>query len=211
MKKSLVVALLVVAALFGCGKNKDQASDGENVVGSISAVKNMANESQKIADNTDALQKASPLSSAQMKSVIPESIGGLPRKELMVGNPAVPGMQTAMAQYSGTDQQGSIDLMITDGAGETAGAMVASVRMSIAADMQVINEMGYQKISQIDGVKGIEEQRMDKVSHIIEFSELTLLVNNRFVVSFTGKNMSMDVLKHAIQTSTVISALQKLS
>lgn len=124
----------MIASLFilvGCSKEettKEKKSGGFSEM--VSTAKNYSTINSSIGDMTKNIEKLkvmTPLSNEELKAALPETMAGLKRTELSVGDNAMMQISSAEAKYS--EENKRIKLEIMDGAGETASAMVSILMM----------------------------------------------------------------------------------
>ncbi|WP_271767998.1 hypothetical protein [Aquimarina algiphila] len=198
MKKT-AITIVCIALLFSCGKDKSGEKEPGlfDVIESVSDLNQMANEAEKIEEESEQLKNATPISKEKLKALLPESLLGYPRKKFSIGNQFMPDMNMAEAEYE-NENGDLISYSIIDGAGETGSAMVTLARLGFSRDFEEQSDSGYRKSITINGYKAIEEVEKDSYDGS-EDSKIELLISNRFIVTLDGERVSMDQLKNAIK------------
>lgn len=211
--KMWATLLLAGAILFSGCSDKEETSEeqGEmSTLGAISALGKMAKEAEKMEEDAKKLQSTQPISKDELKKLMPDTLGGMPRKKMTVGNQLFVDLQVADAMYYDEQAKKSIKLSIVDGAGEAGSSFAGLIRMAIASGVEREDESGYSKPLTQDGAKGIEELRKNSEGGI-EFSKVGLLVDNRFMVTLEGIKMEPAALKEALKESSIVEKIKKLN
>ena len=129
------------------------------------------------------------LPAADLKAVLPDTLGGLARTEIESSGGQVAGLagSSAKARYGDADKQ--IQLSITDLGG--LGAIAASGMIGIESDRETADktERTYKQ-----GKRTIKEEAQKDGSH----SELTVMLANGVVVEARGQQMDLATLKGVI-------------
>lgn len=211
MAKKIVLGLALALTLAGCGNKQDtapteappenKASIGD-AVGAIGNLNKMSEASDGAQKNAEALKKLTPINNEQLKSVLPESFGGIAKTSFEISNTL--GLQFARVRYEKDGK--SFDLNITDGAGEAGSAMFGMTEVANALGAESETQSGYTKPFTMGNFKGSEKQDKSDATRI--YNEVTLLVANRFIVTVGAINIEMDALKTAIKDSQVLEKLE---
>ena len=177
-------------------KEKENSSGISDLFKGASTMKNMAEALEGLEEKGKKLKELTPMSNANMKKLLPETLNGYPRKKFSVGSGRMIGLAQGEAEYEVDKKTRSkLKLSIIDGAGEAGSAMVNMMSLAFTADFEEENESGYSKSTTINGYKAMEEvkTRNNKTN-----SEFTLLVADRFLVKMEGKNVDVAEVKKAI-------------
>jgi len=177
-------------------KEEKKSAGISDVISGISGLKGMAAVAEEMEEEGEKLLKATPMSNAELKKLLPENLIGYPRKKFSVGNGLMVGLAQGEAEYEVDKKaRAKIKLSIIDGAGEAGSAIVNMMRLGFAREFEEENESGYSKSTTIRGYKAIEEvrTRRDKTN-----SEFKMLVANRFLVQVEGKSVDVSEVKKAI-------------
>jgi|GEM_PF-663517 len=206
---SLAIASLLLTACGG-GQSENTGNEDEtnteesadasigDVVGGLKHMKTLADQ----ADGMEALQKKltdlTPLENDKLKAMLPQELLGTKRTEFSVGDGAAyMKIKTAEATYKKSDDSGSITLSIMDGAGEVGASVVALQYMALSVDSEKETSDGFEKNVEWNGHRAHLEQRKD--GDEVD-TELSYLVDDRFLVKLEGVNISVEDLQKAAST-----------
>ena len=193
MKKILVLSLAL--SIISCKKedNTNESASFSDAVSNVKNLKNLSNSMDDINKNIENLKKVTPLTNDEIKSVIPETLDGMKRTEITVGDNTMMQMTTAEAIYQ-NDESKSIRLNIMDGAGETGSGMIGLLMMGFTANTEKTTETGFEKITEVNGTKmSVKENKEgENVS-----SEIQFVAKNRYLVSLDGEGFTYDELAKA--------------
>jgi hypothetical protein len=144
------------------------------------------------------------LSSDEMKSYLPETLGGLPRTATSASRNNAMGFQVAEASADYSDGAGkNLRLEIND----TGGAKGILALASWAnVEEQKEWQGGYEKTYRADG--RIVHERWDSGSSNGEYS---VIVGDRFSVEISGNAPSVDALKSALASGVNLSGLETVA
>lgn len=196
MKKlMLATAVLMLVACSKEEKVKEEKSGGLSDL--VSTAKNYGKVSSSMEDvtkNMENLKNIQPLTNDELKSVLPETLLGLKRKELSVGDNAMMNLATAEAKYADEENK-RIKVDIIDGAGETGSAMVSIMMMGLNVNKEKTTEFGFEKSTEINGAKSIvsETKNGEGVT-----SEIQTVLKNRYLVTLNADGFSYEELKMAL-------------
>ena len=196
MKKlMLATAVLMLVACSKEEKVKEEKSGGLSDL--VSTAKNYGKVSSSMEDvtkNMENLKNIQPLTNDELKSVLPETLLGLKRKELSVGDNAMMNLATAEAKYADEENK-RIKVDIIDGAGETGSAMVSIMMMGLNVNKEKTTEFGFEKSTEINGAKSIvsETKNGEGVT-----SEIQTVLKNRYLVTLNSDGFSYEELKMAL-------------
>jgi hypothetical protein len=144
------------------------------------------------------------LAADDIKSFIPESVGGMNRVSFKSERNQAMGMQVSEARATYDSGDGKrIDLEITDTGGAAAFAALAGVVTAIG-EMESETDTGYERARR-DGDRWIHEE-WNKVEGRGEY---TVFVANRFIVQANGDAGSIDELR-AVVNAVDIARLESL-
>ena len=192
MRKIPFIALAVALIFTACNNKKDKAEttvvseDGKTKVTIDPTVTtNTADEMTKVMED---LKKLPPLTTDQLKALLPEELVGMKRSRFSV-NSAM-GFAVGEATYSSDDGK-SIKLSVWDCAGE-AGSGFYGLTYWSRFNMQSETDDGYTKSVDFNGAKAIESYRKGANQH-----QLMWTANNRLLISVEGDNTGLDLVKQA--------------
>ncbi|WP_028297299.1 hypothetical protein [Olivibacter sitiensis] len=204
IKNRLCWSTLISFALISCGGSgsSEQQEGATKTAGITDAIKG-ANQLKKAADrmgDIEALQKklqeTTPISKEALRTAIPESLLGLKRTKLTLGEAQLFNINSGSAEYTDEASGKEISFSITDGAGEMGSAMIITSSYALNMDMEEETKDGFKRTEEIKGNRATVEQSKDYDGN--PRSEITLLHANRFLLSFKGTNIDLATLKKAI-------------
>lgn len=183
--KNLLLALFVILAT-SCGEDskkiKQEIKNSSQVIKNASKVANKAEEIQK---NMEALKDATPLTTEQFESWLPESIIGLPKASTQIN--FMPGISTCGVTYRESNK--SVRVLVFDGAGPKGAGAVGPYRMSSTMDYDQEDEWGYTKSRIINGIKVKESYRKSGEAYT-----LSMFYGDRFAVDVKTSKVTKEEL-----------------
>jgi len=194
--KSTITSLAIMGFfLAACNNNKPKpititSGDGKNKV-SVD-VNSVAAASNDMQTKMDELKKLTPLTTDQLKAMLPEEIGGMKRSSFNA-NTAM-GFAVAEASYKDSSTGKQINLSIFDCAGE-AGAGIYSLSYWTRMNMQSETDNGYQKTIDFNGQKAVESYEKGSDTY-----ELTYVASDRLLVTIKGEKTGLDAVKQVAQS-----------
>jgi hypothetical protein len=178
MKFTFLSAIIASCLLFACNNNTKPGKESPAVV--AAETKEAAAELEK---KTDALQRLTPYTMEEMKSLIPVTLNG--DSAVNISSRGSMGTGFVSAEYKPSDSS-SVELSIFDCAG-TAGAGIYNAQYAGLLDSQ--NDE-YIKIIGFKGGKAIEHDDRRRNNY-----SLSYIVHDRLLVTLDGKNVGIDELK----------------
>ena len=193
--KRVVLCLLIAAGSIVACKNKTKtmtvtSEDGKSKVSvDVNSAAAVSDDMQK---KVEELKKLTPLTTDQLKAMLPEQIMGMKRSNFSANS--MMGYATAEATYKNENDDKEIELNIFDCAGE-AGAGIYSLSYWTKMSMQSESDNGYTKTVDFDGDKAVEtyEKGSDRY-------ELTRFVSDRLLVTVKGEKTGLDAVKQTAQS-----------
>lgn len=144
------------------------------------------------------------LPTEQMKTFLPETLGGLPRTSVAASRNAAMGFQVAEATADYADASGkSLRLEVND-AGGAKGVFALANWAGVEEEREW--QGGYEKTYRADG--RMIHERWDSGSSSGEYS---LVVGDRFSVELSGGAASMDELKAAMMSGVNLAGLETIA
>lgn len=185
MKKILAVAFVAVLASCNNDSKVVTVKDDENGK-TVVTTKGIAAATNELSKRVEELQKMKPYTTEEMKSFLPENLGGAEQSRLQVTN--MMGTVYAGAEYDISDTT-TVSVKLLDCAGE-AGAGLYSVQF--LAMLQVESENDNEIVRTIDynGTKAIERYSKDGSE-----ASFTWMANDRLLATLEGSNISLADLK----------------
>ena len=191
----MATAVLLLVACSKEEKVKEEKTGGLSDL--VSTAKNygkVSSSMQDVTKNMESLKNIQPLTNDELKAALPETILGLKRKELSVGDNSMMNLSTAEGKYA-NDENKRIKVEIIDGAGETGSAMVSIMIMGLNVNKEKTTESGFEKSTEINGVKSIVSE--DKNGEKIQ-SKIQTVLKNRYLVTLSADGFSYEELKTAL-------------
>ncbi len=187
--------LFILSSLFilSCQGNRDKITIKDSKTGTkttfdVKAAEEMSKLAEQSNDRIEELKKLPPLTSDQLKAMLPEEYMGMKRTNFSANSSI--GTSTANATYS-NDEGKRLKIELIDCAGE-GGAGIYSMRYMTLWDFQQEDDYGYQKTVDFNGQKAIE-----KYTKSNEEYGLTYIAKDRLLVNIEGEKMSLDEVKDA--------------
>src|SRR5437773_8595397 len=156
MKSSILSLLIAGFILTACNNNKPKpltitSDDGKSKV-SVDANSASAT-SDEMQKKMEELKKLAPLTTDQLKAMLPEEIMGMKRSSFSANS--MMGFSAAEATYRDSSSEKQVNLSVFDCAGE-AGAGVYSLSYWTKMNMQSETDNGYSKTVDFNGQKAVE-------------------------------------------------------
>lgn len=133
-----------------------------------------------------------PVDFRELKALLPENLPGLSRTEATGQKSSALGFKSssAEAEYGTEDGSRSVHLTITDMGSMSSWAMLGHAWMNTEIDSET--DTGYERTLKFRGYPAHE--RFDDQDGY-RSGEFTVIVGQRFVITFNGNDVDMDVLK----------------
>lgn len=196
-----IASLLLAACGGGSSKQADQPSEPEEpgIMDAVSGVGKLTKAVSRMGDIESLqkkLQEMEPISRETLREVLPERLLGLKRSKLKLGEGQMLDINNGSADYADEAAGKELSLSITDGAGETGSALILTSLYALSMDVEEETETGFKRTGELEGYRASFEQSADYDGN--PESEITFLVEDRFLVSLKGKNMDVETLKGAV-------------
>jgi hypothetical protein len=137
--------------------------------------------------------KVDTIAFQELKAMLPESLGSLPRTSITGEKTAMGGASVSTAEGRYQDNQASVELKVTDMGG--VGFLMAGMAAWSMVEMDRETESGRERSGKADG-RPFHEQ-YDNRSRSGEFD---LVVGQRFLIEAKGRNVDLGTLKSAVGT-----------
>ena len=192
MKKILL--LLSALLIISCKKEETAGHSVSDAISSVQTLNKMGNATENIEKRGEELKKTAPVSNDEFKTAVPETLLGMSRKELSLGETSMMEMNSATARYH-SENGNEITLIINDGAGEMGSSLYTLTKLGLAADVKKQNEYGWQKTMDIAGNKSVveEEKNADFIT-----SKITFIAKDRYLISLNSQGLTVEELKKAV-------------
>ncbi len=188
MKKlyHIPVFIISVITLSACGGKKEESEEKKSTLG---AFKEFAEKAEEMSKK----EAVEPVSFQELKELLPSELAGIPRTEAQGESNGSMGFKISVAKGRYKEEDKSIDVDIMD-LGGVGGFAVAGLAAWTLAESERETDTGYERTIKLDGHKGFE-----KYNNTDKSGELKLFLNERFLVSLEGENLSMDEIKSAFR------------
>jgi hypothetical protein len=196
-------ALVMMLVLAACGGGKTEANENEESTGTTSS--SGAQTSEEPANMQDAMKQAEeamknlqngqqtePVNFRKLQELLPEKLAGFERKSKSGETSGVMGFNISRAEASYEKGNCNAEVEMLDTGGMSTALIGMAAWASVTIDKE--DDEGYERTSTLDGYKCFEKFRKNGPS-----SELSILVNNRFIVTANGRDCEMDELKKLIK------------
>ncbi len=203
-------AFLFAFSLSSCGggDSENQSEDSENV--SQDGNKNEG-ESDNSSDNSEpanlqeamdqvqksmkdaGMQQKEPVNFRELQKMTPEKLDGMERVSKSGETAGALGMKISTSEAKYKDDDGNtIEVKIVDTGGFAMGLMGMAAWSAATIDKE--DENGYERTSTLDGYKCFEKCRNRNNS-----CEISVIADNRYVVTASCNNCGMDKLKSTVK------------
>lgn len=140
--------------------------------------------------SSQELSSEIPMSNEQMKEWIPEKVGDLEQRKLIVGHKKGMGMSGAISTYSEKISEGrQVSMEVLDGAGATGAVMINSIIQKLMPDYEEKKANGYSKIYEREGMRVWEKLNLSD-----DYAEIEFVSRGRFHFIFKGYQISLEEL-----------------
>jgi len=191
--KKIIPILIAAMFCFSACKNstpKDSftitSKDGKETV-SIDP-NNLQDAAQNLQKQKEELSKLTPLTTDELKALLPETLMGTPRTNFEVNSAMGAGL--ASGKYK-KDDDTKLSVSIYDCAGP-AGAGIYSMQFLGMYNMQQEDDDEYTKTIDFNGGKAFENCKKTRNE-----CTLTYFSGDRFLITLEGDNIGIDELKQA--------------
>jgi hypothetical protein len=187
---------LFIILLVSCGKERNSSP----IMSTIPNETELLDSSEsKASDISKALEIQVPMSNEQLKNWIPEKVGQMEQRKLIVGHKQGMEMSGAISTYQEIGQEGKlVSMEVLDGAGATGAVMLKAISQKLNVDYQEEIASGYSRIYERDGIR-VWEKYNSKDHH----SEIEFVLKERFHFIFKGHQIEMkelwDFIKEVVE------------
>lgn len=190
MRLFIFSTLAIGLFLSSCkGKNSTETPKTEDSKSTVSEEsKSPATPTSEMEAKIEELKKLPPLTTEQLKAMLPEELLGIKRSSFNTSS--MMGYGVGEAEYR-KDDSTNIKLNLFDCAGE-AGAGMYSLRYWTQMSMQSENDNGYTKTVDFKGKKALETYDKNNNSYSLTYSP-----TDRLLVTLNGQNTGLDMLKQS--------------
>jgi hypothetical protein len=177
--------------LISCEKGKSTLPSSGRMISSTPSKAGFSDSSEKSFRNTsEPLELQIPMSNEQLKNWIPQKVGAMVQRKLIVGHKQGMEMSGAIATYQQIGQDTvQISLEVLDGAGATGAVMLKSITQKLKVDYQEEMNTGQSRIYEREGIRVWEKFNI-KDHH----SEIEFVLKERYHFIFKGHQIKLDEL-----------------
>ena len=198
-KKLIIACLCLSIALFqGCDGSSHEENKAQQ--GVTEDTNDPSGEPKNLEEAMDEVQKAlqgdgekkEVVDFRKLKELLPEKLAGLERTAYRGEKAGALGfnLSTASAEYGDGNQE--LEATIVDFAGVVSALMGMAAWSTVEMDRE--DENGYERTTKIEGYKAFEKYNSQARS-----GELSVLVEDRFIVTLKGRNIDEKAFRKAIE------------
>lgn len=173
------------------GEDVGKAVD-EGINEGIAGLKDALGELEKQLTDANGGEKVEPVDFRDLKAELPERISGMNRISSEGERSGWGGFKVSTANGEYEDGDKRMEISIVD-----AGGMMGLAKVGLAAWAQTEvdreTQDGYERTTTIDGYRAYE-----KYNNKTEDGQISVIVNERFIVNIEGRNISARDLKSAL-------------
>ena len=195
--KRIFLALSVIA-LFSCKNNTNTASNATSDSSKVS--QNISSDAKldsigitKIGEHLRTLQ---PVDTSVLLSIFPESLLHLKRTEIRGSEETIP-----LNEFNATYEDGAktVNIHIIDGGSTNNDAYMTTEYYLNEIHLSKLDNKNYE-IEKIENINNIKTYQNQLTTDGETNSTIDLVINNRFGISISGKNITLDELKTVVNS-----------
>jgi hypothetical protein len=204
------IAAAIIGAAMGGGAANDEHA--KNMLSALSAADRDLHNAEQSGDS-DAQMRAgmkmigtlvrggrphvTPIPHDVLKTLLPETVSGLTRSSISSSSGSLSGIGTSSAQaVYGQTGSSTLDVTVADLA--NMSGLAAAANLTTTMNVESDEDGGYEKNVDVDGHRVHEKWTSDG-----KRSDLTEIVDNRYVVSIEGSGVAMDSAVEALRSIDV--------
>lgn len=173
------------------GEDVGKAVD-EGINEGIAGLKDALGELEKQLTDANGGEKVEPVDFRELKAELPERINGMNRISAEGERSGWGGFKVSTANAEYEDGNKHLEISIVD-AGGMMGLAKAGLAAWAQAEVDRETQDGYERTTTIDGYQAYE-----KYNNKTEDGQISVIVNERFIVNIEGRNISARDLKSAL-------------
>ncbi len=206
MRKINKTIYLIILGLVLLSCKKETREKLKAAKESVSNASTIVSNADELKENIEKLQKATPLTNAQLKEWLPEALMEMQRKSFKVGA----GMYANISSIEGkfdtpdepthiTDEEGhrkanpnkkSFSVILYDGAGPTGGMMISGLGMAAKMDFEEESEYEHKKTMSYKGIKAVQILKKPRTPSSAPKVQLQFVYEGRFGIMANSTNMT---------------------
>ncbi|GAB2486056.1 hypothetical protein [Algoriphagus taiwanensis] len=189
IKNSLLIMILAFL-LFACQKTGESTSEEQTSEKGMTLTEFLDSFDQLTSVPPKDLEVLVPLSNDQLKKLIPEKVGNMEMKKIMLGHKQALGISSVISTYQEDGEEDRhISMELLDGAGATGNVLVKATEQKLMPDYEEKTEDGYSRIYNYHGIRVWEKLNSKNHSTEIEF-----VCAGRYQFTFKGYHVPMNEL-----------------
>lgn len=183
--------------LSACGgssasENQDPTTTSENAP-STDDLGDAIQQAQQVIQENSQLQEGEPLNFRKLQEILPEKLSGLKRTSSSGQTNGAMGFKISQAEGKYETSSGeTLKIEVFDTGGLKMGIMSMAAWATLEMDKE--DDRGYERTSMLNGYKAFE-----KFTKRNQKSEISLLVDERFVIKASGQPFEMEKLKAVVK------------
>lgn len=186
MRITAYTTLIIFAVSFSACGNSDAGSDSPEGDWSSSP------EASSDTDNAKEAGNGEVVNFRELQSILPEDLAGLERTDFSGQTTGAMGFNISVAEATYEDGDVRLQVVITD----TGGLVSIATGMAAWTTLEIDRETqdGYERTTTINGYKAFE-----KYNRRSRKGELSLFVDDRYVVALEGRNIDEAAFRDAVE------------
>lgn len=189
--KRISPVFLFLFLLISCGKGKTPLPNT-----SLSSYANPAkagfsdSSGQKAMNLSETLLDQIPINNEQLREWIPENVGKMKQRKLILGHKQGMGMSGAISTYNEEiSEEKQVSMEVLDGAGATGAVMLKSIIQKLSPDYEEQKANGYSRIYEREGLRVWE-----KLNALDHTAQIEFVLSGRYHFIFKGHQIELDEL-----------------
>lgn len=176
---------------ISCERGKSPVSSAATLISPNPSKAGISDSSEKsIKASSETLESQVQMSNDQLRNWIPEKVGEMEQRKLIVGHKQGMEMSGAIATYQNVENDEiQISMEVLDGAGATGSVMLKSILQKLILDYGEQMPSGYSRIYEREGIRVWEKADTDH-----HHSEIEFVLKNRYHFIFKGNQLEMEEL-----------------
>ena len=168
--------------LSSCQEERNKLKEASE---SISNASNVVSKAKEAQEESNKLRDIEPLTNAELKNWLPESVDGYKRTGFKVG--ATSAMNIASIEGTFEKDDTKVEVKIIDGAGPVGSSIIMGLNMMEGMEIEEENEKRHLKTVTKNGLKARQTYQKKRNDTKVEF-----VLDKRFAVEVKSKNMDTD-------------------
>lgn len=180
-----LTAFILGVSLFSCvGEVKEKLKTAKE---GISNTSTLIEEAKKVEGRIEKLRETIPLTNAQLKEWLPQSLGAMERTGFKVGEVGMYQVASVEGTYKKTESKQKFNIAVIDGAGPTGSVMASGYGMVGKIDMEVEDENKHQQTVTVNNIKAQQIYKKKRND-----TQLMFVYEERFLVTINATDMNVE-------------------